>query len=252
MVAETAMVPWRRTVLVKVVSVSIISATLVLGVAGYFSYAYIKTAKIGDLAQLAEVTATRISRHIELPMWNVDTELVNKQLEAEMKEARIAGIRVRDEDGKTLLAARERRRDGTVVESAGDVIGDYIVAHRDIYHDTRIIGSATVFISQALLDRELTRFAWGVCIVIVIFDLLMITILSLVLRRFVVTPMAALGDHIERISRGDLNRGVEVRSDDEIGQLATALNRMQRRLRTAIARFLENKQSVGHGQDHRA
>ena len=237
MAIEGSTVPWRRTIPVKIPAVSVMAATLVLGIAGYFSYSYTKTAKIRELTQLADVTAVRISQHIELPMWNVDTELVNKQLEAEMTEVRIAGIRVRDEDGTTLFAARERRRDGAIVASAGDVIGDYIVTRRDIVHDDRTIGSATVFISLELLERELARFAWGVCIVIVIFDLLLFVILGLVLRRFVATPMAVLAHHIELISRGDLKQAVEVRGDDEFGHLAMALNRMQQRLRKAIIRL---------------
>ena len=149
-------VPWKRSVQLKVISVSIVTTTLLLGITGYISYNYYKTTKLHELAQLAEVTAGRISQHIELPMWNVDHELVNRQIEVEMKEVRIAGIRVRDEDQKTLIAGRQRNPegDGTIVQSGGDVIGDYILARRDIVYlpEVRVIGYTTVFISPTLLE----------------------------------------------------------------------------------------------------
>ena len=234
-------VPWKRSVQLKVISVSIVTTTLLLGVTGYVSYNYYKTTKLHELAQLAEVTAARISQHIELPMWNVDHELVNRQIEVEMNEVRIAGIRVRDEDEKTLIAGRQRNPegDGTIIQSGGDVIGEYILARRDIVYlpEVRVIGYTTVFISPTLLERELVRLAWGICIVIVILDLLLLILIGIVLDRFVIAPLEVIVQHVKRISRGDLNQDIEVRSEDEIGNLATSLNRMQRGLRTAIIRL---------------
>ena len=192
-IEDGAVVSWKQSIQLKVIAVSILTTTLLLGITGYFSYNYYKTTKLHELAQLAEVTADRISQHIELPMWNVDHELVNRQIEVEMKEARIAGIRVRDEDQKTLIAARQRSPDGdgTIVQSSGDVIGDYIIAHRDIVYlpEVRVIGQTTVFISPTFLERELARFAWGVCVVIVILDLLLLILIGIVLNRFVLAPL---------------------------------------------------------------
>ena len=238
---ERVVVPWRHSIQLKVIAVSIVTTTLMLGITGYFSYSYYEKAQLRELAQLAEVTAARLSRHIELPMWNVDHELVNKQVEVEMEEARIAGIRVRDEDQSTLIAALQRSPDldGAVIQSAGDVIGDFIVANRNIVYlpEVRTIGYTTVFMSPAHLERELAQFAWGVCIVIVTLDLLLLALIGIVLNRFVLAPLEVLVRHVERIARGNLNEEIEVPSKDEIGNLATALNSMQRFLRTVIVRL---------------
>lgn len=241
MATEEIRISWKQSIQFKIIAASIVTTTLVLGITGYFAYNYYETVKLRELARLGQVTADRISQHIELPMWNVDHELVNRQIEVEMKEVRIAGIRVRDEDQETLVAARQRGPDGgdTIIQSAGDVIGDYIIARRDIVYlpEVRVIGYTTVFVSPALLKRELAQFAWSVCIVIVVIDLLLLILVGVVLNRFVLAPLEGLAYHVERISRGKLTQDIEVRSEDEIGRLAAALNRMQHRLRAAILRL---------------
>lgn len=235
--AVEANVSWLRTIRVKIIAVGIITATLVLGVAGFLYYRYTETTKTAELQQLAEVTADRMAQHIEIPMWDVDYEQVGKLLEAEMKEAKIFGIVVRDEDRKTLFAARERRPGGRIVESNGDVTGNFAFARRDVMRGDKAIGAVTVFLSPSFLERELVRFAWGIGLVVVVLDLLMLVFISIALGRVVVTPLEVLARHAERISRGDLRQEIEVRSRDEIGYLATTLNRMQHSLRVAISRL---------------
>ena len=240
MASEHGEIPWKQTIRVKVVAASIMTVSLILGVAGISFYFYTETTKLNGLAELAEVTAGRLAQHVELPMWNVDHELVNKQIDVEMKEIRIGGIRIYDEDGTTLVAARQRSPNGTVVQSAGDIIGDYIVARHDILHKTRTVGNITVFVSPAFLKQELAQFAIGVCVTIIFLDIVMIIVVSIVLNRFITSRLKAMQYHIDFISRGNLNQQIEVGSIDEIGCFASALNRMQRNLKVAIVRRIRS------------
>lgn len=235
--AKEGKIVWRRSIRIKIIAVSVMIATLVLGVSGIFFYRYIETTKTDELEQLANVTADRLSHHLEFPMWDVDYEQVGKLLEAEMMEPRISGLIVRDEDRKALFAARERTYDGGVVESNGDLLGNFVFARRDVTHSEESIGNVTVFVSPALLEAELLRFAWGVGIVVLVLDALMLIFLGIVLGRTVIMPLETLAAHAERISRGNLNQKIEIDSEDEFGSLATTLNRMQAGLRTAIVRL---------------
>ena len=55
--------------------------------------------------------------------------------------------------------------------------------------------------------------------------------------RALVKPIAQLTDMAEKMSMGDLEVVVNIRSRDEIGQLAAAIGRMQTSLRMAIERL---------------
>lgn len=234
---EVRRISWVRAIRTKILTLIIITTTLVLGASGYLAYRYTETTKTAELEQLATVTADRLSSHLQIPMWDVDYEQVGKLLEAEMREQRIAGIAVRDEDQRTLFAARERGPGGEVVESTGNLTGNYIHAARDVLRDDQVIGSVNVFLTPALLALELRQFAVGIGAVLILLNVVMLIILGSVLGGVVVRPIKRLAESAERISQGDLNQEIEVHSGDEIGYLASTLNRMQLSLRVAMTRL---------------
>jgi methyl-accepting chemotaxis protein len=59
--------------------------------------------------------------------------------------------------------------------------------------------------------------------------------------RALVTPIMKLTDAAERMSLGDMNVKIDVRSRDEIGLLAQAISRMQTSLRMAMERLRKRK-----------
>jgi methyl-accepting chemotaxis protein len=234
---EARKISWFKGIRTKVVGLIVITTTCVLGLSGYAAYQYTRTTKTAELERLAEVTADRLSSHLQVPMWDVDYDQVGKLLEAEMNERRIEGVVVRDEDKSTLFAARERQPGGSVSVSEGNLAGDYVFASRDVTREDKPIGSVNVFLTRAYLEQELQRFALGIAGVVVVLDLFMMIILGSVLGRLVVNPIKRLAGHAELITEGDLNRDIDVHSGDELGYLAATLNRMQISLRVAINRL---------------
>jgi methyl-accepting chemotaxis protein len=56
-----------------------------------------------------------------------------------------------------------------------------------------------------------------------------------------VTPIMKLTDAAERMSLGELNIKIDVKSRDEIGLLAQAIGRMQTSLRMAMTRLKKKR-----------
>ena len=66
---------------------------------------------------------------------------------------------------------------------------------------------------------------------------LIVTIIAWLSARAIVTPIRKLTDAAERMSLGELNVKIDVKSRDEIGLLAQAVGRMQTSLRLAMNRL---------------
>jgi GAF domain-containing protein/HAMP domain-containing protein len=64
--------------------------------------------------------------------------------------------------------------------------------------------------------------------------LLVSVVLYLLIRRMVVSPLANLVTVAEAVTQGDLDRQVQIRNDDEVGQLGVGFNVMTERLRDTI------------------
>ncbi len=235
--AISSNIRWHQTIRSKLIAVLVLTTSLVLGVTGYSAYKYIENLEQTRLAQLAEVSANRLSKHLVIPMWNLDREQVGELLAAEMQEQRVAAIIVRDEDNSTLFAAKERNNGGQVVESIGSVSGDYISVDRKVLNGEDEIGVVSIFVTPQLMRQDLKTFGQGVLATVVILNIVIFIIMMVVLGKVLITPLMKLASGAEKISRGDLNQTFDITSRDEIGYLATTFNKMQSSLRVAIRRL---------------
>ena len=231
---------WYQTIRIKLIAVIILTTSLVLGVTGYFAYKYIENSEQAELVQLAEVSATRLSQHLVIPMWTLDREQVGELLAAEMQEQRVAAIIVRDEDNSTLFAAKEKDNNGEVVESVGSVSGDYINVDREVLNGEDRIGVVSIFVTPQLMKQDLKNFGQGVVATVVGLNVVIFIIMMMVLGKVLINPLMKLAMGAEKISRGDLNQTFDVSSRDEIGYLATTFNKMQSSLRVAIRRLTKS------------
>ena len=237
MVSGSDKVGWTSSILLKLVAIILILTFLVIAVSGYFAYRYIEQEKTAELANLAEVTAERLSQHLNSPMWAVDYEKVGTLLDAEMNELKIVGLVVRDEDRKTLFAGRERFKNGEVADSLGAVIGNFVAASRDIVRNDKVIGTLDVYLTRQYLAAEIKQFALGLSGLAVLLGFALTLTIAVSLSSLVVKPIKKLTQSAQRISNGDLKQKIEVDRMDEIGFLAGTLDRMQYSLRVAITRI---------------
>ncbi len=230
-------ISWYGTIRTKVVLVVIISCTLVLGGLSAYNTVNEQARLSSDLNKLASVTTQRLSKHLIGPMWDLDKELVDSTLEAEMLEDNIEAIVVWDEDKSTIFAARERGPGGVPIASTGAVTGDLIKAQVGVNNGEKDIGQVAVFVSKEELNRQLRASTIANLVTLLAMITVMAIVISIVLNQVIIGPITRLAKHADDISHGDLKQNIVAESNDEIGQLAEAFHRMQNSLRVAFKRL---------------
>lgn len=228
---------WYGTIRMKVVLVVIISCTLVLGgLSGYNTFKEQERLN-KDLRKLASVTTQRLSKHLIGPMWDLDKELVDSTLEAEMLEDSIEAIVVWDEDKSTIFSARERAENGLPTVSTGAITGDLIKAQGAINNGEKDLGEVAVFVSRGELVEQLRASTLAALINLVAVIGVMVIVITIVMNQIIIGPITRLAKHADDISHGDLKQNIVPESNDEIGQLAEAFHRMQNSMRVAFKRL---------------
>lgn len=90
-------------------------------------------------------------------------------------------------------------------------------------------------IEQGIVSRaERTRVVF---LIVMGVSLIVVILVTSMYSRTIVKPIVYLTDVADRISLGDLDTKIEIRSSDEVGMLAESFNRMQESLRAAIERL---------------
>ena len=228
---------WYSTIRMKIILVVTISCTIVLGGLSVFNMLNEQQDLSEDLSRLAQVTSQRLSKHLIGPMWDLDNDLVNATLEAEMLEVNIHGIVIWDADTKQVFSARERGSDGRIIESTGAIAGDLIHSSSKVNNGNKDIGEVAVFVSRKNLKKALAESTLSNIITLVILIIVMAIIMTIVMSQIIIGPITRLAKHADDISHGDLKQIIKVESNDEIGQLAEAFHRMQTSLRVAFKRI---------------
>lgn len=241
---STSIIRWYSTIRVKVVSVIIISCTLVLGSLSAYKVVNEQKQLNADLQKLAGVTSQRLSKHLIGPMWDLDKELVDSALEAEMLEDNVQAIVVWDEDVKSIFAARERDANGAPIDSNGAISGDLIKSVHEINNGTKSIGEVVVFVSRQQLNQQLTASTIANLITLLALVTVMAIVMTIVMNQIIIGPITRLAMHAEDISHGNLKQRIRPESRDEIGQLAEAFHRMQTSLRVAFKRIYAKTKST--------
>lgn len=72
-------------------------------------------------------------------------------------------------------------------------------------------------------------------------------ILAIAITRVIVTPLRKATEVVQLISNGDLTKSLQVKSQDEIGQMADAMNRMVENLRKVVSEVAEAANNVSSG-----
>ncbi len=234
---STDKIRWYGTIRSKVIVVVIISCTIVLGGLSVFNILNEQKALSNDLSKLAKVTSQRLSKHLIGPMWDLDSDLVDATIEAEMLEDDIQAIVIWDGDTKNVFSARERGPGGRLIESTGAIAGDLIKSSSKVNNGSKDIGEVAVFVSKDQLKKQLTQSAVSNIITLLVLIIVMAIIMTIVMSQIIIGPITRLAKHADDISHGDLKQNIKAESNDEIGQLAEAFHRMQTSLRVAFKRI---------------
>ncbi|NOZ25785.1 MAG: HAMP domain-containing protein [Nitrospirae bacterium] len=109
------------------------------------------------------------------------------------------------------------------------------------YHpsDRKILGILETDYSLANIDSTLRRQKIETITFGIIFTFFFCIVLCIILWKILIKPLQLLADGMKRVSEGDLNHRVEIRTKDEMGMLAETFNSMTRELRNARQK-LEN------------
>jgi signal transduction histidine kinase len=98
------------------------------------------------------------------------------------------------------------------------------------------------------LFEHVTQNAWLAAVIVLLIGLASAGIVWVRSKRFLV-PLETLHQQVERIGRGELDARISVESEDEIGRLAKAFNRMTISLKEHIEQEIKTAQELVHARN---
>lgn len=232
-------VRWNKSIQFKFGA--ILSAVIILILVIFTMITLFATKKrmTAELNQLALNTATRMSKSMLTPLWELDESQAQENIYSEMLDKKIYGVIVKDNDINAIFQGGRRDKNWQIQQTKEMIDGDFISSNQIINKDDEIIGSVEVYVTKKYMHDESFGAVRNLMIttLILISSILITTFLTM--QRIVIQPILFLTESAEEISLGDLKAEIAHHSEDEVGHLAIALDRMRESLKIALIRCEE-------------
>ncbi|MBN2211370.1 MAG: PAS domain S-box protein [Sedimentisphaerales bacterium] len=215
----------------------IVSLILVLGgLLGWYSLHHERRALSTELDERAGVILDSLVLNAEYPILIGDEELLAKVVGGAMDQKDVIACEVHDAEDKVLFAeVKKTTNDSFTINADVKTLRAAQASAEDMLLGTteqveELVGCIHLTISRENLKAKLADIRLTLIVVVVAVIVATGLASSLLLKLVLGRPIAALMKGAQRIAQGDLNYQVAVRTNDEIGKLAEAFNRMTRDL----------------------
>lgn len=237
------------------ISLIVILASILVST-GFSVYDYLSESyRLKEFFQKStEPISKRLASSLQKPLWFLDKTLARELVELEMMEKSIYAVVVMASDGKEVLLSVRRDENWQIVESEGKISGDFIVKHENVNYEGSPVGVVEIYFTPRFIEEILKSLTIYIFIKIAVMSVCLIIILLLVLHFFLVRPISEVTRGLKDIAggEGDLTRRLEIKSKDEIGELAGCFNLFIESLRGIIMEIALNTSKLSDASEDMA
>jgi len=192
-----------------------------------------------------DATINRIAQSLPSTLWNFELEQMESIVLSEIYAQEVGGIFVFDES--SLVLGRMSNDQGEVVEAElppeVTVMKDVPLSFFD-NNEENIVGRVVVIVDERSIDNLLQQSLRRTISQILLMVALLVTVLTVLLKRIVILPLNEVGEALYQTSQGDLTKLVKNNRSDEIGALLTSIQTMQEKLIEVVQKIKGNSDQI--------
>lgn len=167
----------------------------------------------GPMVQYTDMLADSLP----VVVWNFDAEVAEKMVKAVMRNPDVVRVTVLDQDQRRFVHVQDDSRQGRV----------HLQEERTLTYGQRAVGRVMVEMSTARLEGEVLRELSFQALALVAQVVVSLGFILWLFEHRLMQPLKALQHSARRLSQGEMETPILARREDEIGNLAQALEHMR-------------------------
>ncbi|MGD8927009.1 MAG: EAL domain-containing protein [Thioalkalispiraceae bacterium] len=238
---------WRNSLVGKFVTLTVVVVFTLMGISAYINYNSQRAALISKLETQTEMLGSFVTSIAPEALLSYDFDALNVYMEEINKGEDIVYAVIISADGDALTSYLEKRnsyiaaqlidlRTVDVKKIVQKIKSNENILHRDfpIFYQKNMLGHFQIGVNKSRIEQASQAELVNQIILSVIFSIVLGIGIFIVFKIYTMSPIIQLGQAARRISEGHLDKNVEVKSGDELGQLGHAFNQMMTKLKTSI------------------
>ena len=212
-------------------------ALLAVGVVSALLTSYIeRRSLLADIEKQGVRTADLLADNIASALFTFNQYKVSGTIAAFANDPAIKYILVKDKSGKINATRGEKVNLTTTLTVTRPVF----------FNNTEAVGSVTLWISTASLERQLGRGWWSIIAREAVSLIFLFVVLTVLMRREISRPLSLVADRLKEIAQGDgnLSKRIDYSANNEIGDVARSFNQFVDKLTLVIAQVRMSADAV--------
>ncbi len=219
--------PGYHSIKSRIIIFLVVIVTTVLTIFQSYEYAELRKNAIKEITYSTDRTIIRLTKNLQLPLWELDEKWVNNIIETEMLNEAIFAIKV---EAEGIRHGIQRDNNWELVHSEGDISGDFISRTRNVERNTQKIGRVSIYFSKQFLKRQLKIEAFKMLLITLAIISIIVLALIYMLQGAILNPLQKIFLNVKSISHGDYTHNLEITQKDELGKLGNGVNLMKQNL----------------------
>jgi len=202
------------------------TATFIFSGYVFYNYITVKSVMRNELYGLSDFLAKQLTESLKMPLWQFNEESVNGIVNSTMLEKQVYAVIVRDYNNKVLYGLI-RDDNWNIAETVQELPENEYIRKEEISKDNQNIGSVEVSLSGIFMQKKLRADMVRMLITVIILNIALICSLFAGVRTGIVIPVRRIVRSVRIIASGELDTKVQNGRNDEIGQLASDVDKMR-------------------------
>lgn len=224
-----------RSLQTKITFFLVFLTTLILIFFSVYQIFKIKQELDRELVITNQNTAERLANHIELAMWTLDKASVTQSVRSEFLNQDISAIAVNlAETG--FYVGLHRDAAGEIAEINDEAMIEQLRSQAKIVTSSKriahkgagLLGEVYAFSTKQFNDERIKQQYLNQALIIMFIGLALIAVTFIVLQLFMIKPITKVSAIARKMSQGKYLENLKAQSNDEIGELYTALNMLNK------------------------
>jgi PAS domain S-box-containing protein len=208
----------RRTLHRDLIVSIVLVVTVVFFLVAVFAYGYLThKAQVKSRETMAEFSEY-LHDSLELPIWNIDEEGIDKICNSFFENALVARMKVTDHEG-TVFFEKERSDTEAIIQS-----------RTTIFHGGAVVGYLEIALNSQLFVEQQRHLMWLSIAGLIAALLVLVATLRIILKVFLISPLNQLIQRTDQIARGEYD-SVDLKAPQaEIRTIVSRFNTMAERI----------------------
>ena len=180
------------------------------------------------------------------PLWNFDVEQAKTLVKLKLQEKYFLGIEIKDLE-TDLTVFNLYQKDGKIVDSYAFDTDDVQMIPVQIRKNGRAFWEAKCYFTHRYVYEQIRSKMRYSLLVNLMWTAILVVLMIAMLNLLVIRPIGKTTDLIKRIAKGDFSMRIDVKQDDEIGEIANEVNKLLDQLESSISEVTMVMQAMAEG-----